>query len=102
MIKQIYLVFFLLLFACKEKKPYQAFETKLNDQVCSCMSLQKINNEDTFLKKYETCQLKISELLEHGIDQYPEDSRISKEKFKEKLPALLQDLVKNNKCSDGF
>ena len=86
----------------QQEKPYQGFETELEDQVCSCMSLQKIINENNFLKKYEECQQKISALLKNGLDQYPEDPRLSKEEFKERLSGIIEDLVKNNNCKNDF
>lgn len=91
-------MFIVLMFSCNEDNPYHEYEAELIDQVCDCISLGKKANQNNFLEKYEDCTKKTSELLKNGLDQYPEDTRMSKEAYQEKIPELIQDLVKNNKC----
>ena len=79
------------------KSPYPEFESNLKKQICECVSLTRLTNENNFLEEYEKCTKATSELLKSGLDSYPENPDISKEVYLETLPKLILKFSKN--CS---
>ncbi len=91
------LLIIILTTSCKEEKPYAEFERNLQKEICNCIELRNVNQDD-FLEKYSECMVKTSTILKNSLNDYPEDPRMSKEKYLRDLPKLIQDIVRLNKC----
>lgn len=71
------------------KSPYPEFESKLKDQICECIALDRSSGEEQFLVAYEKCTEKTSELLKTGLNPYLENPAVSKEEYLNKLEHLI-------------
>lgn len=102
--KKILIIYFLYVFiSCASKSPYNEFETKLTEEICNCMLISNLDKNDLdferkFLELYSICVKKTSSILQAGLDEYPEDQRLSKEDYLKKLPDLIHHIMRN-KCS---
>jgi len=77
-----------MIYGCSRPSPYPEFESKLKNQLCECLLINKTDTEE-LLKNYEICQAKLSKILRDGLDGYEENKDVSKEEYLEQLPELI-------------
>jgi len=85
----------LIFSACANSTPpYYEFETKLKDAVCNCVRIGSQNlSAERFSEEYRKCQEETSSLLKTGLDEYKEDSRMTKDEYISKLDIRIQQIA---------
>ena len=75
-----------------DKPPYHEFEERLSDSICRCVELNKYSsNQEKFAIQYEDCMNETSMILKNGLDEYEEDTRLSKEDYLNRIEDIIKE-----------